>query len=160
MIVVALDPGRDAGVALFVGGHLVGARLLDGRAPAEGLTDLGLLVGDAEVLVELPVLYTGGRSRAPGGDLITLAYRAGRLVQAVVGALGPRTVRVSEIQPQAWKAQVAPEILAPRICAHLKPDEEALVREAVGLAKSKTHNVLDAAGIGLWRVGRMGRGGT
>lgn len=160
MIVVALDPGRDAGVALFVGGRLVGARLLDGRSPAAGLTDLGLLVGDAEVIVELPVLYPGGRSRAPGGDLLTLAYRAGRLVQAVVGALGPREVKVVEIQPQAWKAQVVPEILEPRICAHLDPDEEALVRASVGFEESKTHNVLDAAGIGLWRVGRMGRGGT
>jgi len=163
VIVVALDPGRDAGVALFVGGRLVAARLLDGRVPAGGVSgigDLGLLDGDAEVVVELPVIYTGGRSRAPGQDLVVLAYRAGRLVEAVLAALGPRTVKVSEIAPAAWKAQVPQDVLEPRIRGRLDADEAALIVDAAHCAASKAHNVLDAAGIGLWRVGRMGRGGT
>ena len=158
MILVAIDPGRDAGVALFVGGRLVGARLVNGLRPSPGLVGLGLLSGDAEIAVEIPVLYPGGRSRAPGGDLITLAYRAGRLVEAVDAALGPRNVKVVELAPAAWKAQVPPAVLEERIRERLNADELALVEGATGLVRM--HNVLDAVGLGLFRLQRMGRGGT
>lgn len=160
MIVVALDPGRDTGLAVLVEGRLVGVGLLDGRAPAADLADLGLLAGEAEVLVEVPAYYPHGRSPAPANDLIRLAYRAGRLAQAVVAALGEREVRVVEISPASWKAQVPPALLAERVRARLEPDELALVLDTVGTQKSKEHNVLDAVGMGLHHVGRMGRGGT
>jgi hypothetical protein len=160
VIVVAIDPGRDAGLAVLVDGRLVAARLLDGRAPDAGLDDLGLLAGEVEVLVELPTYYPHGRSPAPANDLIRLAYRAGRLAQAVLAALGPRTVKVVEIAPATWKAQVPVEVLETRILGRLEPDERALALEAAGRQQSKTHNVLDAVGMGLHRVGRMGRGGT
>lgn len=158
MILVAIDPGRDAGVALFVDGRLVGARLIDGRRPSPGLVGLGLLSGDAEIAVEIPVLYPGGRSRAPAGDLISLAFRAGRLVEAVDAALGPRSVRLLEIAPATWKAQVPPAVLEERIRARLDADELALVEGATGAVRM--HNVLDAVGLGLFWLQRMGRGGT
>ncbi len=158
MILVAIDPGRDAGVALFVGGRLVGARLVNGLRPSPGLVGLGLLSGDAEIAVEIPVLYPGGRSRAPGGDLITLAYRAGRLVEAVDAALGPRNVKVVELAPAAWKAQVPPTLLEARIRERLDADELALVEGVT--SPTRLHNVLDAVGLGLFRLKRMGRGGT
>ena len=160
MIVVGIDPGRDAGLAVLVEGRLVAARLLDGCAPAAYLGDLGLLAGDAVVVVELPSHYPQGRSAAPANDLIRLSYRAGRLVEAVLAALGPREVRVVEIAPATWKAQVPPTLIAERIRARLEPDEEALVLDAVGQQKAKAHNVLDAVGMSLHHVGRMGRGGT
>jgi hypothetical protein len=162
MILVAIDPGEDAGVAVFVGGRLVAARLVDGRTARGVVThaDLVDVSGPAEVVVELPQAYTGGRSRAPIHDLVTLAYRAGRLAQAAEAALRPgvREVTTETVWPAQWKGSVDKRVVNARVAALLNEAETAAVRAAA--AGARAHNVLDAVGLGLWRLKRMSRGGT
>lgn len=175
MITFCIDPGSDSGIAAFVNTQLLAARLFDGGEPdSAGLFVARLyLEGDerfreesVEVLVEVPRYYPG-RSQVDANDLIHLACKAGRAAQAAkMLALSNTPATVAYVAPSDWKAQTDPDIMCERVLAKLDDAERAVVEKVFaahgkkGMPKSLRHNVLDAIGIGLWRVGRMRSGGA
>lgn len=142
---VAVDSGASSGFACFLGGELIVAALVS----IDTIHD-GLFCSADECLVEIP-----DRVKVNPKSIIKLAINAGRWIER----FGLRTrAEIRAVEASAWKASTDPDILARRIIACLTPEEMARVprtRAAIGY----DHNVLDAIGLGLWRLGRMGRGG-
>lgn len=143
--ILAIDPGKAAGGAFFIDGQLKWAALIDADAPeSEPYAMLQHLRGLAGVctLVEIPIAYMGARSKVDPNNLITTAFRAGKLA----GDFS------ETIKPVTWKGNVPDHVIYKRIYAALAPDE-ANVLPRIGA--SRMHNVLDAVGIGLHRLQRL-----
>lgn len=166
---LAVDPGvRYAAVALFRDGRLTRCALVPGgdrpageldREPASarhaakvgravaawlGETPYGLALW-----VELAQAYE--RRTATHANVTRLRRTATEVYRAV--AAGRADVTRHEVAPFAWKGQVPKHVHHARIERVLAPAERRLAR---GL----DHNVWDAIALGLFAVGRVGRGGT
>jgi len=103
-----------------------------------------------EVVIEQMQVYTLDKQKGDQNDLIDLSLLGGRL-SALAETL-------TLVRPGTWKGQVPKSVLAKRARATLGPGElQAFKRGVTGVAKSAHHNVWDAVGIGLWRLGRSGR---
>lgn len=152
---IAIDPGkRSSGVAMFDSkGTLVRAFLTNkAQTKAPRSVDWMLSVSDftieplEEVIIEMPKVYPGA-ARTDLNDLLDLA--------AVVGAHALRAYRqqasVTLVHPQDWKGQVPKKIMNARVLSRLTEAEQATI-EGAG---AKTHNVLDAIGIGLRHLNRL-----
>lgn len=142
-ILCAVDSGKDSGFAIFADGELVSACLR--QLPKDGTTASNFQAA----VVEIP-----DRIRVNPKSIIKLALNAGAWLQYFGGYGRP----VEAIEASAWKASTDPDILARRILACLTPAELARVPKTKS-ALGYNHNVVDAIGLGLWRLGRMGRGG-
>lgn len=138
---ISIDPGKCSGVAIFDDGALTDAYVTEQIEPVDH--------GAAQVVCELPRIYPTGKGKGNPNDLISVALSAGRLC-----ALYPGTQYVF---PHSWKAQVDGDIMCQRILCFLSKPEATRFQV---LPKSKEHNMIDAIGIGLWHLGRMGRGGV
>lgn len=125
----AIDPGEHAGWAMFSDRDLV--------ACGPGTPDV--FVG--EVVIECPFIYP--RGEADPNDLIILARRVGRLEERA----GKPCVLVF---PRTWKGTIKKAIMTARIRKKLTDTERTLLTK-------DDHNVIDAIGLGLWRVGRLGK---
>lgn len=141
-ILLAVDPGADAGWAFFDDGRLIGCGL---GTPRQDRPD--------RVVIEKPMIYPGGRQEVPPNDLITLAVRAGE----VGGAFRALGAVVDYVLPRTWKNGPIPkDVMHKRILRRLDDAERALIDVAGrGMAPSKRHNMLDAVGIGLWGLRRL-----
>ena len=133
---ICIDPGvKLCGGAVFRGPELVWARYL----PKE-LMPIAL----EHLVIEMPRIYPGsGQQKGDLNDLLNLA--------AVVGWLEGQTDDSSRVFPAAWKGQVPKKIMTARILSKLSPTELGCI-EQIG---AKTHNTIDAVGIGLWKLGRL-----
>lgn len=167
--VLAVDPGvRYAAAALFVDGRLVRAALLPGGDRPAGDLDRGpattrhaAAVGRAvaawlgpapaglEVWVELAQAYA--HRTATHANVTRLRRTAAEVFRAV--KLGRADVTRHEVTPGAWKGQVPKHVHHARVLELLDATER---RRAAG----HDHNVLDAIALGLFALGRTGRGGT
>lgn len=131
---LTVDPGVNAcGWAVWINGTLdeVGY----GDPPA----------GDS-LVIEVPQIYRGVKSRGDPNDLIWVAFEAGR----VAG----RCRDVEAVLPRRWKGTIRKEVMVRRILSKLT-DAELQKLKGLGLPPSKEHNVCDAVGIGLWKLGRL-----
>lgn len=150
---VAVDPGKDMlGLSFWSAGKLVFA----GWYPV-GLAPIPELASGARVVVERP------RARhpreTPGGvkgyqALIDITF-AGALYAGHCGA------PVETVFPDEWKGGTSKAVtkvyvVEQRAKSILFDDE--LKRVELPRAKTKHHNVWDAVGIGLFALGRAGRG--
>lgn len=94
--------------------------------------------------VETPILYpTKRKVHADVKNLLSVARSFLNMVQ----------VNFS-IAPSSWKGQVPKKIHAVRIVSVLGEDEIKAVKSI------KNHNTIDAIGIGLFALRRLGRGGA
>lgn len=146
-MLLAIDPGADAGWSLFAGGKLAACGLHPKQpAPASRATS---------ALIERPKIYPPPRQKARPRDVITLALRAGDWAGRIFEVSGGRVV-AQYVEPDEWKGgPVKKENHHPRIWARLDPAEQAIVSDAArGIAPSKRHNIMDAVGLGLYAVGR------
>lgn len=144
-----VDSGAESGRATFDDGKLVWAKLIDADMFFKSALQCSERFNSSAV-VEIP-----DRVKVNPKSIIKLALNAGRWLQYY----GERcSGEVRAVEASAWKASTDPDVLARRILACLTPEEVARLpktRSALGY----NHNVLDAVGLGLWRLGRMGRGG-
>lgn len=155
-----LDPGvKAAGVAVFDlhAKTLVGAGLARGETvfkTAQRAIDMAQAISEmvnlapcfpSEVIVEKPQVYV--RGKGDPNDLIEVALSGG----AFAGWFYMATQ--TAIQPREWKGQVNPDAMIERIKSRLSPEETARVE--IPRAKSLAHNIFDAVGIGLHRLGRL-----
>ncbi len=138
-----IDPGKNCGVATFVGDTLTSVFVCDGDL-------LTLAQWDSDLVIEVPRIYPGGRGKGDPNQIVDLAYQAGR----IAGSAPFATIR--RVFPAQWKGQVDPDVMCSRILGFLSCEEEALF---LPIPKGIRHNAIDAAGLGLWILGLMGRGG-
>jgi len=147
---IAIDPGTEqAGFALFENGILTRAELVREKGSTKeqrawrAARQLGALCqahADAELVVEHPQVYL----RSPGDpdDLLALALVVGGVLTLHEGG--------DLVRPREWKGQVPKKIMVARILKQLSDEEQALCKRV-----KDNHNVLDAVGIGLWRLKRF-----
>lgn len=129
MILLAIDPGKKPGWAVFQGEELV--------ACGAGLAPLYL----SDVLVIERPSARGGNTRTPVEDLIALSIEAGR-------ALGRHEANAGEVR---WRPPggLKKEVRHRRARCALTETERALARDA-------TPDTWCAIALGLREVGRMG----
>jgi hypothetical protein len=142
--VIAIDPGKNAGIAFFKDGFLYSADLHN------GLDDYRVAVAPFQfghVVCEIPQVYRG--SRVSTQSLTTLAFRAGYLV----GLMRPSKQYL--VKPSQWKGQIPKDIHHEQILRQLDVGELLVLDERLqNIPKSKRHNVYDAVGLGLWYLQR------
>src|SRR5262245_29015263 len=135
---ITIDPGvHGSGIAWWSNGHLV---------QISYHTVLPPQVDYHNIVIEIPQVYLGSKSKGNPNDLIRLAYAAGCLVGDRLG--------VETVWPRQWKGTIKKEAMLRRILSKLTPFELGML-QGLGLPPSKEHNVTDAVGIGLWKLGRL-----
>ncbi len=139
---VAIDPGADLGWAFFTDGELFACGLAKGPTPE--------IFDCADVVVcEEPQIYRHSRVRPD--SLIKLTRIVGRC-EELARAEG---ATFETVKPAKWKGSVPKAICHRRIFVRLTAPELSQVDfDLRGVPKSKQHNVWDAIGIGMWRLGR------
>lgn len=157
---VAIDLGKwVSGVAVFdAEGVLVRAREVTirrwpraaGHMAACLLIDVLLVPEGADVVFEKMRDYKGKAARSR--DLAHLRDVA-KALRGQVRAFGRGRVRVVEYTAHAWKGNVPKTVTEGRILRELTHDE------ARGIVP-RTKETFDAIGIGLFHIGRLGRGMT
>lgn len=146
---VAIDPGETSGWAVFssVGDHLIACGTH--TEPPHLLTAV-LGFTSYYAVIEKPVSYP--MDKVDANDLITLAIRVGEW-KAYLEQLG---AEIELVKPRTWKGTVPKTIHNDRIVALLTEEEKALMPKRPR-AKTYDHNMLDAVGIGLWKLQRSPR---
>jgi len=145
-ILLAIDPGQNTGWAYFWQGKLSCCGLTKG--PNYSLGPL-LNTTYLEVVIERPLIYRPRLMKGDPNDLIVLALLAGRFQERALAA----GAEVKLVTPVEWKGSVPKEVSNSRTLAKLRPEEKAIL-DGVKCAASAKHNVVDALGIGIWRLGR------
>jgi hypothetical protein len=156
-ILIAVDPGLVCtGLAVFVDGEL---RTVRGACtdPTKSLQERVLSIAEdvqdagccaQRCVMEMPTIYPRAKGKGSGNDIVKLAT----VVGAVIAALPVSTMIL--VAPAAWKGQVPKRIHQPRILAKLRENESRIVRAVSREYGAKTHNIIDAIGIGLYALRR------
>jgi hypothetical protein len=147
---VTCDPGKDAtGLAAFdVHGRLVKAELWRPDDNWDDVTSdrLKAFCGTAaRFIVELPK-GRGSKDVKKINSLIQLAFFAGLFA-------GSSGCTVGWLHPHEWKGQ-RPKEVDNRYTLSILSEEEREMVKRVKCPESLRHNMIDAIGIGLWKVGR------
>jgi hypothetical protein len=166
---LAVDPGiRGCGLAIFYDGVLSvavyeknpirsGAGVFEvermARAAVEALgASLAAHGNVIDLALEFPRIYTAGKGKGDPNDLTPLAGVVSAIAAHVQAAFPHRQGRITTYSPRDWKGTIDPEKLILRVRERLTPEE----RGAVLLpCASLAHNVWDAIGIGLAKLGRL-----
>lgn len=173
---VAIDPGRNTGFAVFVrfhpvapftlqaagviqgGGRDVSALATDLRTKArtmilQRLWALGFHPGETPAVVCEYMVFRPEDRRSVVEDLFQ--------VQAVAGVVcGAISDDIRYVRPDEWKGSVPKEIMERRIAAAVWSEELPTYSSLAPLADSLRHNAIDAVGIGFHATGRFRRGGA
>jgi hypothetical protein len=137
---MAIDPGGVTGWALFSDGALVAA---------DACADGGIAPWGEAAIIEIPDRVEPG---IPLGDVLMCARRAGGY-EALCRNAG---MRVETVPPVRWKGTLSKALTKNRARAALTAAE---LERIPPVPKSTAHNMYDAIGLGLWALGRFGRGG-
>lgn len=146
---IAIDPGtRALGFAIFEDRELRRCglvRAFDLDNMCRTLRTHPITEGIySNVVVEVPQVY---RHTKDASALIKVALVAGACASVLVAG------QIETVLPHAWKGTRPKEICNKLTRSILEP-EELDILTAVDAPKSLMHNVVDAVGIGLWKVGR------
>lgn len=155
---VAVDPGVHLlGVAMFTDGMLEHAGLLQPDKKPAGPESWAAIASmfffafrpPMEVVMEFPKVYQGSKQSGDPADMLELAAVDG----AIVGAFCAHKLKVTRVFPSDWKGQMDKATAKPRILDRLSTAEKACIEDD----GAKTHNTIDAIGIGLHHLGRFER---
>lgn len=106
------------------------------------------------VLIEIPQVYEQRKWEGDPNDLIDVAVTVGRVAQA----FGPEGPAAEFVRPRRWKGTAPKEVVGRWIVKRLDDAEQNVLRTAKApVPASLHHNIVDAIGIGLWALGRLGR---
>jgi hypothetical protein len=166
-MLLAIDPGKwKAGAALFNDDdQLVAAKLLSSRSknPAQAAKEIGdeaawFSTGQVDTICcEWPNVRSRQRQKGDPNDLLFLTMINGAVFAAV-------EADVREMVPvNDWKGQLDKDTTKGRILGEWPDGFEPLVSmppkvnmtERRLLGDNPDHNVLDAVGIGLWKLHRF-----
>ena len=151
MRLVAVDPGKNLGFAAFQNGFLLDCGLFvceDTRELTKNLFHSCDVVKPDQAVIELPRVFPQKSWKGDPNDLIQVAKIAG----IAIAALSP-FCDVDEIYPQEWKGNRPKDVDNKHTISLLK-DFELDIYNALHVPKNLRHNVIDAIGIGLWRLKR------
>lgn len=156
--ILCIDPGASPGWAIFDNKRLREAGTYDpdhgSSLPALNERAFGG-ENSREVVVEIPRIYPHG-GKGDQNDIIELALAAG----IVLGHFWHLGVVITRVHPRRWKGTVPKEIHHARVIDELEPYERLVLGEPKKKTKANPHgfdnNMLDAIGLGLWRMERMG----
>jgi hypothetical protein len=152
MTLMAIDPGKNTGFAVFRNSVLFGCGLLKFSNTREYTKFLFRLMDEVrpdQAIIEIPRVYPFKHQKGDQNDLIGLAVQAG----ICIAAASP-FCQVQEVHPQEWKGQRPKKVDNEHTLKMLYSPIETDIFFGSGIKKSERHNVLDAIGIGLWRLGR------
>jgi hypothetical protein len=154
VILLAIDPGNSTGWAVYAHGRLVecGATNPD----KQGCRALWWLAQGAvtEFVGEQPQIYRNSRAKGDPNDLIPVAMNLGRWVERASLA-GVRTIKLH--LPNEWKGTIPKDVHHRRILPKLHVEERAVLPQ---LAAKPAGDMMDAVALGLFHLGRVGRGGV
>jgi hypothetical protein len=144
----AVDPGLrkdrpNLGWALFQKKKLVQASV------EKSVRELPWMGITCSAIIEAPRWYPR-EHRIDTNDLLDLSV----LVGEIKGRFESFNALVELVYPRTWKGTVPKDIHNKRVLAALN-SEELKVLPKRPRAKDVDHNLLDAVGIGLWKLGRM-----
>ena len=145
MALIAIDPGKVTGFAVFEAGKLVGATACTEEqclVLIENAAHISLrLSGDC--IIEVPQVYPGQQQKGDQNDLIKLAVMVGSYAQKA----REQKFRVTTFKPREWKGQLPKDVCWRRVRETLTPGELDNLEK---LPKSRAHNMHDAIGLGTW----------
>lgn len=143
---LAIDPGKHTGFAIFEEGMLVNAGVWAVHLKNAVPNDVSW-IGPADIIIEIPQVYPSRLQKGDPNDLITVAFGAG-----LVAGRFP-CARLHLVKPHQWKGTVPKEIHNRRVQLALNEKERAIAASTKVLA-SVRHNMIDAIGLGLWYLKR------
>lgn len=144
-MLLAIDPGADSGWAVFFHSMLIACGLGNEPKPLPDRFDT--------IAVEHPVIYPHGRTKNPN-DIVKLAVNAGEWA----GRFRARVSEVRYIEPRTWKGTIDGDLCNARVLERLDDTERMIVDDATRdqrIPAKKSHNMLDAIGIGLFVSKRL-----
>ena len=106
------------------------------------------ILGLDELVIEFPQIYPPRVQKGDPNDLLSLAMVVGFVVQTL-----HKTPHIELVSPKRWKGSVPKMVHNDRIKDRLAEDERSLITQSK-VPTGKRHNLIDAVGIGLWRLGR------
>lgn len=159
---IAIDPGvKSIAYALFFKDMLIDCgykttmRAIDlSDLVSEIWPDWSDDITDLSVVCEMPRMARGRPERI--NDQIDLACSAGIIASALVRHFEnvPDIVEDTQfVYPSTWKGQ-RPKDVDNKYTLSLLEERELEILDNCYVKKSLKHNVIDAIGIGLWKVGR------
>ena len=166
MYTIALDPGNDAGFAIFSADkRLMFATVADfkdrERMPRKGgysvCGALGLIPHrtPVQIVYERPVVRRPGDSPASPESIVTLSITLGKWLGYIETRLEAYPLQLFPFTPEAWKRNIPKEVCEHRARSILDPREVELADGDLGrLAPSIRHNGWDAIALGLVGLNR------
>jgi hypothetical protein len=145
---IAIDPGRIFGMAIFKKGVLY--KTFEEKNRAFVNTALGLELFGKQVsskfrfVIELPQIYPIRKWKGDPNDILDIAVFVG----VCIGAFASNIGTLDLVRPSEWKGAVPKEIDHKRTLDMLMEKEKEVIK------KKKSSHVLDAIGLGLWALGR------
>lgn len=152
MNLLAFDPGKTTGWALYIAGKLALAGTVHPYERGGLWAALDYVETNSAdlVVIEQPRWYPRERE-VDYNDVLDLAVLVGELK----GYFGGDACRKIElVAPRTWKGSVPKPIHNRRVLAKLTAEELAVLPKRPR-AKTLDSNMVDAIGIGLWRLGRV-----
>jgi hypothetical protein len=142
---IAIDPGKVTGVAVFEGGTLQSATVcsLDVLSFIEDRSPLNRLRAAGDCVIEVPQVYPGQQQKGDQNDLINLAVTVGRYAERAAAC----RFKVTLVKPREWKGQLPKDVCWKRVRETLTAQELANMAK---VTKSQAHNMHDAIGLGTW----------
>ena len=152
-MLISIDPGKHSlGWARFDDERLTACGLLrwkDWASMAGGMSWMQERLGSEPstlIVIEVPQVYRQRFWKGDPNDLIDVALVAG----AAGMIFGPG---IKFIRPHEWKGGRGKNVDHPLTLSRLSSSERVEL-DKLDVPKSLRHNVLDAIGIGLWKLGR------
>ncbi len=150
---MSIDPGKGVcGWAKFQdsNGRLLACGLVRGKTFGDMSFEIKRTLGNTYVdrlVVEKPQVYQQRMWKGDPNDLIDVAIVGGMAAQAIDFGI------FEDVTPRKWKG-TRPKKVCNKLTLDTLDDGELEVYRSIDVFASLRHNVLDAIGIGLWRLGR------
>jgi len=139
MGLIAIDPGACSGFGYFEKGVLVNCGVFDPKKSCRPY------FGEGGIVIERPQIYVS--RPVDSNALITLAILVGRFSEWYES----KGCTVEHVLPHAWKGNLDKGMCWRRTKPKLSLEELHVLPK---VAKTYTHNMYDAIGIGLWKLDR------
>lgn len=147
MKLMTIDPGKNLGWAVFEDGRLIETGLLEDCTLMGVVRTLSAVCAGHRpslAVIEIPQVYQQRLLKGDPNDLVDVAVIAGAAAAVITPFAEPQLVR-----PHVWKGNRPKAIDNRHTLSVLSADEKSKI--PLG---AKRHNVLDAVGMGLWKLGR------